>query len=151
MKANNEHEDECNDPNEVLYQKYEQIIRNTPIQEFVKDKNTRNNIQKQYVNYCLDEIEPCIEKEISLWVHEHNLYDIVDVNELLSIIIEHIDYNKAFTKEFIECNPECLQNYIEKKIDEEHIPNQERPSQYKPYVLPNLNKKFVWETRKYVE
>lgn len=151
MKSNMENDDDCIDPDELLYQKYEHIIRNTTIEDLVKDKNTRSKIQKQYVDYCLDEIEPCIEKEIELWVKEYNMHDIVNVNELCSIMMEHIDYNKAFTKEFIQNNPECLQEYVEKKMEEENLPKQQKSTEEHSYIAPNLNKKFIWETRKYVE
>lgn len=151
MKSLTENDDEYIDPNELQYQKYEYIIRNTPFNEFMNDEYTKQCVHDHYINFCLDEIEPLIEKEINLWKYEYEMEKFVDTNELLTTIMHHVQYNKNFTKDYIENNPECVQKFVENKINEENEPKKENKSGFKTYVTPNLNKKFVWETRKYVE
>ena len=151
MKTSHDNDDEYIDPNELQYQQYEQMIRNTSLYEFMQDKNTHRYIQEHYVNFCLDEIEPLIEKEINLWKHEYEMDDLINEAELLFTVMHHIDYNKPCTKEYIENNPECVQQFVAKKIKKEYDPSKETTHTFKTYVTPNLNKKFVWKTRKYVE
>lgn len=129
--------DDFIDQSEKMYQEYESIIHSEPLDNFLNHEETKKHIYTHIGNYCNDVIEPLLEKAIYNWKMNYNIQDNVCIDEILPIIMYHLDYNEIITKKYIQNNPECVQTYIEYKLIKQQESNVDNDSTYKKYT-PNI-------------